>query len=388
MTHILSNINFSVLIFHFRVFLSSLQLEDEYNKISIWLKRHVSDHSAIHHQHQVVLLLLKVASTSYSPSTMESASGFDPARYSIQLLEKILCESMQVLHSSGAGGHMSLWGLRRLWVQTLLSVLPVPPPLDHQQKKQVFGREEQECTKKRNQGRKQHGFNVCFGAQYNHLLQDNVTESSSHGPAVDSVINNEHNCSEKILYFASVQRKALNRIIENFNEVKNADVVDSYIGLSLSDHVGRVSFSAIEVALDLPQLLEDGVTYRLNMPGTNPSSDRGVGAMVEVASIEEEMEEDEVTASLRMHSARLTSLLQQLPTITLPQIAEGYSNSSAIVNWLFQFLTEEVLFCGTCISTSGWYTSNCWDPKKQKQCALEYIIFLNYQVRSLSLLDL
>ena len=342
------------------------------------MKRHVSDHSAINHQHQVALLIIKMVSCS------PSASLPDPVRYCLQMLEKNLRESMQVLHSSGSGGHASLWALRRLWVQTLLQVL-VPGSGLFQVEKQV---EKERETERRIAMRKEHGFNICFGSQTN-ISQ--VTES---------VTDDMPNDSETLLYYAGVQHKALDKITANFNDAKVTGERDSYIGLSSSFHTGNVVFSAIEVALDLSRLLEDGITYALpasitcsnmrhkvtdtgtddecgNVPSDNVNiDDYGKGGDDDRGRDLEE--DDEVTASLLMHSARLSSLMQRLPTSCNK---EGVRNTgNVLVLWLFQFLSEELLFCGTCITTSGWYTSNCWDPKKQKTCAFEYIIYIVYQV--------
>jgi len=317
------------------------QLEDEYDKISEWLKRHVSDHSAINHQHQVTLLLMKVAATTLD----------EPSEYTANLLKKNLCESMYVLHSSGSGGHASLWNLRRLWVQTLLSLVQQIIPSNTKENKLTYG-----------------GFDVCFDTK------------EKGNEKVACMLSDE---SSTLAYHSKIQGNVLSSIVDNFNANANAnsDDDDSYIGLS-SSHLGSVEieFSPIEIELELPKLLQDGVTYCL--PGTPPANSIAHDNEQSV-SIDEDSGTDEVTASLDMHCARFSALLQGLVaiqhTVTMPG-GSGAVDMNQLLIWLFKFVTEELLFIGTCISTSGWYTSNCWDPVKQKTCALEYCSFMIYQV--------
>jgi hypothetical protein len=395
-----------LIVFIFMTLFCSLQLEVEYDKISIWLKRHVSDHSAINHQHQVALLL--VAATTLP----------DPLQHTLLLLGRSLGQSMQVLHSSGCGGHASLWSLRRLWVQTLLGVL----------RQQCFGRREVCSEEERGAGvtALKHGFDVCFSESAASVTAAGAgagagaaagAAGAAAGMAAGAAATTEvpsvrvgmRGDEDALVYLAAVQKKALGRIAEHFDGARSKDARaqdqggeqegeegDSYIGLSSSPRQsGRVQFSRIEIELDLPRLLSDGVTYRAGgwgggreeSAGGDDASSLCKDSYAEDKEEEEEEDDDEVTASLQLHSRRLSALMQRLPAL-VTQCTDPTSSTrnNVLAVWLSQFITEEILFCGTCISTSGWYTSNCWDPQKQKVCALEYCIFVIYQVSQSQLL--
>ena len=90
---------------------------------------------------------------------------------------------------------------------------------------------------------------------------------------------------------------------------------------------------------------------------------------------------DEIKASLNVHMCRLSSHFDRLRCLYYSSPYDSICSFDGTLFWLYQFVTEELLFCGTCVSTSGWYTSNCWDPRSQKTHALKYCSFLLNSVR-------
>lgn len=318
-----------------------MQLEAEYDKISVWLKRHVSDHSAVNHQHQVTLLLVSIA----------TASVAEPFTYTINLYQKIFCESMKVLHSGGSGGHASLWSLRRMWVQSLLTTLQHLTPPYKSNKSLVPG-----------------GYDMCFENQ-------DITGANFH-----SATETE---SDELIYLANIQSNVLYTIIDNIDTDDNDDTQDSFVGLSgCKPGSTVVEFSAIENELDLSKFLQDGVTYAI--PGVNSVESVRTGSHEK--EVNDKAHRDEVAASLQLHSSRISALFQKLFVLQRERTSQNGRNCDergvkALVIWLSNFVTEELLFVGTCINTSGWYTSNCWDPQRQKVCGLEYCAFIIYQVR-------
>jgi hypothetical protein len=336
-----------------------MQLEAEYDKMSVWLKRHVSDHSAINHQHQVARLMFEVANNTLP----------NPCGYTIAMLEKFMSQSMQVLHSSGSGGHASLWSLRRLWVQTLLGVL------QGQLRRVQSSSGQGVCAPGIIQ--KMHSFDACLGRRMPPHLIDHVHTCVA--SAADS---------DTLFYHSNVQKRVLSCIVNKFDQTIDDDD-DTYVGLSsLCQQSGLIDFSDIELELNLQRLLTDGVTYAEPLHVGQNSSGDCEDDQGDSDSISEDSssggaggDTDEVSASLHMHSARFSALFQLIPSLDNEAWTSENSDCVTLLSiWLSKFVTEELLFCGTCICSSGWYTSNCWDPKKQKACALEYSIFLIYQV--------
>jgi hypothetical protein len=89
-------------------------LSQEIRGTFVWLRKHVSDHSAVSYLHQIVLLLLDRKSKN-------SDSADSPQQQQLALLHEVGAENMKLLTSFA--GHESLWYQRRLFSVTLLSSL-------------------------------------------------------------------------------------------------------------------------------------------------------------------------------------------------------------------------------------------------------------------------
>ena len=319
--------------------------------MTTWLQRHVSDYSAVNHQHQVVLQLIEKV----------SQSDRNPTGRILKILTKCLSKSMHTLYRSGSGGHSSLWGLRRLWIMTLLSVV------ENTCFKNI------ETTSLLSRSVKSHSFAVCFRSQSNNYTQE-----------VSSKICNMSNTELQLLqYLVCIQKNLVNHIINTFNN-SNGESEKSFIGLN-SCLASSENYSKIEMELNLCRFLADGVTHDpagtsyIEMTEVEGHDKSGADDSIQPAQ-ESNDSEDEVDSTFKMHNARISSLVDQLLEISSPNNGNSLSNVN-VVMWLHRFIVEEIIFCGSCISTTTWYASNCWNPEKQKHCALEYLIFFLYHVR-------